>query len=329
MPSRPASLLAAAAALLAAASARAEPTPVRFGWVRGRGADSCPDRREIADQVTARLGRSPFADGAARSIDAYVTRSEGGFRAEIYVRETDGAPAGVRELTSEAPDCGMRPPPPPPPATPGPSPPAPPPPAPPPASPPLPPSPWLQPPLPAWTPPPAEPPPAGIGPSGVALRAGVGLGLLPGPGAAFSLAAHVAVAKSAQITAEALWMPDVRTDDGDFAFGLSALAVGACVDVARGAWADLAACGSIWGGALHAVVYHLTPTEPGSFAWAAAAASPRLRVRLAPHLHLEVGAHVLVPLVRHPFTATGRSEPVFQEAPLTAIPLAGLGTSFP
>ena len=168
-----------------------------------------------------------------------------------------------------------------------------------------------------------------MGASGIALRAGAGLGLLPGPGAAFSLAAHVAVARSAQITAEALWMPEVGTSDGDFAFGLSALAVGACVDVARGAWADLAACGSIWGGALHAVVYHLTPTQPGSYAWAGAAASPRLRVRLAPRLHLEVGAHLLAPLVRRAFTATGRADPVFQEAPVTVIPLAGLGTSFP
>lgn len=124
-------------------------------------------------------------------------------------------------------------------------------------------------------------------------------------------------------------MPEVRTSDGDFAFGLSALAIGACVDVARGAWVNLAACGSIWGGALHAVVYHLTPTEPGSYAWAGAAASPRLRIRLAPRLHLEVGAHLLVPLVRRAFTATGRAEPVFQEPPVTVIPLAGLGTSFP
>ena len=108
-PSLPASLLAGGVALICgalAAGARAEPSPVRFGWVRGRGADTCPSRREIADQIAERLGRSPFTEGAARSIDAVVTRSEAGWRAEIYVREQDGAPAGARELTSEAPDCG-------------------------------------------------------------------------------------------------------------------------------------------------------------------------------------------------------------------------------
>src|SRR3954465_8909690 len=115
MPSRRArvvgstSLLPAMAALvgctLSAARARAQTEPVRFAWVRGKGADGCASQQQIADQVAARLGRSPFSADAARSIDAYVTRSESGFRAEIYVRGQGGALAGSRELTSEAPDC--------------------------------------------------------------------------------------------------------------------------------------------------------------------------------------------------------------------------------
>jgi hypothetical protein len=353
MPSRPAPIVAAAAAVLALcpAGARADPAPVRFDWVRGRGADACPSRREVADQVAARLGKSPFVEDAARSIDAYVTRSDQGWRAEIDVRDEHGAPAGVRELTSEAPDCApiasacvlaialaidpdaaTRPPPPSP--APSPAPPAPPPPAgeiPPPARPPAPvppPLPWLQPSPPAVTASPA-PPPAGIGGSSVALRAGAGLGLLPGPGVAISLAGAVAVGRSAQITGEAIYLPEARTSDGDFAFGLTALSIGACGTVVRGAWADLGACGALWVGALHAVVYHLEPTNPGDWAWAAASATPRLRIRLASRLHLELATHVIVPFVRRAFTATGRAAPVFQEAPLTAVPLAGLGTTFP
>jgi hypothetical protein len=347
MPSRrvraagsPSSLAATAALLgttLAAASAHAQPEPVRLAWIRGKGADACSSPQQIADQVAARLGTSPFAANAARSIDAYVTRSESGWRAEIYVRGRDGALAGSRELTSEAPDCapiesasvlaialaidpdaGLRPPPAPAPA-------------PPPAAARTP----LPAPLPARVPPSPPPAPlhrspaAGLGSSSVALRAGAGVGLLPRPAAGLSLAAHVAIARSAQLTGEVLWMPEVRAADARFAFGLTALALGACVDVVRREQADLAACGSLWGGALHAVVYSLKPTEPGDRAWAGAAASPRLRIRVASGLYIEAGMHVLVPIIRQPFTVTGWKDPVFQQAPVTLLPFAGLGATFP
>src|SRR5262245_45543148 len=104
-PSYVAAMVAIAGYTLSALTARAEPEPVRFAWVRGKGADQCASQQQIVGEVTARLGRSPFAADAARSIDAYVTRSERGFRAEIYVRGRDGALAGSRELVSEAPDC--------------------------------------------------------------------------------------------------------------------------------------------------------------------------------------------------------------------------------
>jgi hypothetical protein len=333
---------------LAAPGARAEPEPVHFAWVRGPGAGACHGQKHIAEQVTARLGRDPFEASAARSIDAYVTRSEKGWRAEIYVRGSDGALAGTRELTSEAQDCaaieaasvlavalaidpeaGTRSPSPPAPA---PAPSLPPRPAPPSAAPSMtaPPS-----PPPASSaaapppPPPAREPPAAIGSAGAVVRAGAGVGLLPKPAPALSLAAHVSVARSVQITGEALWMHEVRASDARFAFGLSAFALGACVDVLRQSWADLAACGSLWAGTLHAVVYALAPTEPGERAWAAAALSPRFRIRLPAHLHAEVGTHVLVPLVRRPFTVTGIADPVFQQAPVTALPFAGFGASLP
>ena len=88
--------------------AQPAPAPVRFAWVRGRDAGSCSSQRQVEDKVAARLGRDPFSTGhaeAKRTIDVYVTRSEDGFRAEIFVRDQDGQLEGSRELTSSARDC--------------------------------------------------------------------------------------------------------------------------------------------------------------------------------------------------------------------------------
>jgi hypothetical protein len=348
MPSRSArrrslllAAMAASACALAASTALAEPETVSLAWVRGPGAEACPSQSAVVRQITSRLGRSPFASDAERSIDAYVSHAEAGWRAEIYVRDRDGKLAGARVLTSEAADCGaiesatvlalalaidpegaLRAPDPAPVLAPDPAP-------------------IVVPPAPAVTPRPAplpithapfaaaDPPSIGLGGSGVALRGAVGLGLLPRAAAGVSLAAHAAITRSWAITAEALWMPEVAAADDRFAFGLSAVALGACVGVARSSSVDLAACGAIWAGALHAVVRDLPPTEPGDRAWAAASVTPRLRLRLAPRLHLELGAQVLVPLIRQPFTVTGWAEPVFQQTPIAVLPFAGLGVNFP
>jgi hypothetical protein len=345
-----ASISISIACALFAASASAEPEPVRLAWVRGPGAEACSSQLAVVQQISARLGRSPFTADAPRSIDAYVIRAEAGWRAEIYVRDPDGKLAGARVLTSDALDCGaiesatvlalalaidpegaLRAPDPPPVV----APPAPvvaprlaPPPI---ALPPIAPAPPSIAPPPIAPPPiaPADPPSIGLGASGIALRGAVGLGLLPRAAAGLSLAAHVAISPSWAITGEALWMPEVAATDDRFAFGLSAFALGACAGVARSSSVDLAACGAIWGGALHAVVRGLTPTEPGDRAWAAGSLTPRLRVGLASRLHLELGAQLFVPFVRRPFTVIGFASPVFQQAAVAVLPFAGLGANFP
>ena len=138
------------------------------------------------------------------------------------------------------------------------------------------------------------------------------------------------MASRAQVTGEALWLPEARTSDGHFGFGLAAFALGACVDGgADGASADLSGCASFWAGALHAVVYDLTPAAPGDWFWAAAALTPRLRVALAPRLHAELGVHLIVPVTVRPFEVAGWTSPAFQEAPVTGLPFLGLGANFP
>jgi hypothetical protein len=350
--------LAAAAVLggtaLPARGAPTGPEPVRFAWVRAEGADGCADQQDIEAQVTARLGRSPFSADAPRSIEVVVRRVKHGFRAVIYVRGAGDARAGSRELSSEAaectsieaasvlalaltidPDAAIR--------------------APLPAAPPAAAAPvllhlgsappaglpvavvpmlsLLAPPLPAELPPEPEPAPRAQkeapGASGLALRAGAGVGLLPKVAPGVALAGQGVVTRAVWITGEALWMPEARTGDGRFGFGLTAFALGACFVPVRLAAVELGACGSAWAGALHAVVYQLAPVTPGDSAWAAAAASPYLRLRLAEHLHAEVGGHLLVPLTRHPFVLGGPTDLVFREAPVTFFPFAGLGARFP
>ena len=320
----------AALALSAARPARAELEPVRFAWVRGAGAEACAGQPRIAEQVAARLVGNPFSATAGRSIEALVSRDDRGFHATIYVRDAKGGLVGSRDLTSEAQDCASlelasalaialaidpdamsRPPPAPavraarsaPVPVPAPA------------------------PLPAAlsAPTPARRP---LGASSVALRAVAGFGLLPRVAAGWSLAGQVALAARAGLTGEAVWLPEARTSDGRFGFGLAAFSLGACGTVVRLDAADLAACGALWIGALHAVVYDLTPAGPGDHAWAAASASPRLRVRIAPGAHLELGAHVMVPLVRRRFVVEGWSDPVFRQPPVTVLALGGLGANF-
>lgn len=334
MPTRRAcaSFMALSCTLAAAGSsqAQAEPEPVRLAWTRGKGADACASQQRIAAQVIARLGRNPFAVDAASSIEVQVTREDAGFAAEIFVRGRDGALSGSRSLKSEAADCvglesasvlaialtidpdgGVRSVSPPPAVAP--------------------PRVHVAPPPAPPRPPPAPAPPgpaeAGRGSSGMSLRGGVGLGILPQAALGLSLSGHLAVAGRVELTAEALWMPEVNAGDARFAFGMSALAFGACASLVRRPVADLGLCASLWGGALHAVVRDLPPTEPGDRAWAGAAATPQLRVALGARVHLELGTHILVPITRWPFTVTGWADPVFRQAPVTALPFAGVGAN--
>jgi hypothetical protein len=318
-----------AAALLGAAGPATAADPVRFAWVRGDGADACASQQTIADRVAARLGQSPFSAGAARSIEATVSRAEHGFRVALYVRDREGRLLGAREIPSEDTDCGpieaasvlaialaidpegaLGPPPAP--------------------APPLPSPPRIEPPPPLPAAPAAPPaPPAPLPLSGLALRGGVGLGLLPGASPALSLAGEVALSGPASLTASALWMPEARTDDGRFGFGLAAFSLGACVALTRSPVADLGACASVWAGALHAVVYDLRPATPGDYAWAAASLTPRVRFHVAGRVHAEVGAHLFVPFTRPPFEVSGWKDPVFRQSPLAALPFAALGAHFP
>src|SRR5687767_9809216 len=73
-----------------------DPNTYSLAWVRDDGAESCPTGRELAKDVTARLGRSPFNENADRSIEIRVERTATGFRSRVHVLASDGHVLGRR-----------------------------------------------------------------------------------------------------------------------------------------------------------------------------------------------------------------------------------------
>lgn len=92
--------------LLAASAARADDAPrVRLDYVRGDGADACPDAAAMKRAVAARLGYQPFSTAAPRAISVEVRR-DGRKLSSSLVLLDDGAPIGTRELAFVDDDCG-------------------------------------------------------------------------------------------------------------------------------------------------------------------------------------------------------------------------------
>jgi hypothetical protein len=160
------------------------------------------------------------------------------------------------------------------------------------------------------------------------MRGVVGLGLLPGLAPGLSWSTEIG-GDLVRATGGALWLPEAKTDDGAFAFGLTAGWLGACVEQVRAPPFAVAGCGSALAGAIHAVVYAIEPTFPGDRPWAALALSERLRVELSPPIVLELGVDLIAPLTRHRFLVAGDPTPVLVEPPLAVTWSTGVGVSIP
>ncbi len=94
-----------ALAVCATRPAAAEPDSYSFAWVRTDGADTCPGSRAAQEEVTRRLGRSPFDAEAVQSLEVVVARDEAAFRATIYIRGPEGSELGQRSIESQSDDC--------------------------------------------------------------------------------------------------------------------------------------------------------------------------------------------------------------------------------
>jgi hypothetical protein len=94
----------ALAVTMLARDAAASPTS-RLVYVRGAGAESCPDEPEMRRAVATRLGYDPFRPLASTTLTAEVRRENGVFRGRVKLVDDAGVERGARDLESRAADC--------------------------------------------------------------------------------------------------------------------------------------------------------------------------------------------------------------------------------
>jgi len=90
--------------LFAAHGAMAFPSS-RLVYVRGPGAESCPDRDSVREAVKRRLGYDPFFPSSDKTIIVRVVREAGKLRGEVELVDEHGAQAGKREFSAEQDQC--------------------------------------------------------------------------------------------------------------------------------------------------------------------------------------------------------------------------------
>jgi hypothetical protein len=78
---------------------------MRLTYVRGLGADLCPDERALRLAVAVRLGYDPFVAWAPKTVHAEVARAGSKLRARVYLADGDGRARGSRDLSAPLDDC--------------------------------------------------------------------------------------------------------------------------------------------------------------------------------------------------------------------------------
>lgn len=77
----------------------------RLVYVRGNGADSCPDEAALRSAVAARVGYDPFFAYAPLTVVVDIHRRDDAFAAHIQLVADDARSLGTRELVSDSPSC--------------------------------------------------------------------------------------------------------------------------------------------------------------------------------------------------------------------------------
>jgi hypothetical protein len=77
----------------------------RLAYVRGQGAERCPDEKALRLAVLDRLGYDPFVAWAPKTVHAEVARDGPKLRARVYLADSDGRARGSRELSAPADEC--------------------------------------------------------------------------------------------------------------------------------------------------------------------------------------------------------------------------------
>ena len=93
-----------AVAILGLGTARAAES-TRLSYLRGSGAEECPDERALRLAVAVRLGYDPFVAWAKTTIHAQVARDGSKLRARVDLAGEDGKVRGSRELVGSLDEC--------------------------------------------------------------------------------------------------------------------------------------------------------------------------------------------------------------------------------
>jgi hypothetical protein len=90
--------------LLSTLRANANPS-ARLVYVRGPGADRCPNEDVVRTSVAARIGYDPFFLAAPTTIFVEVSREGDRFAALVKLIDNQGVERGMRHLATHSPDC--------------------------------------------------------------------------------------------------------------------------------------------------------------------------------------------------------------------------------
>jgi hypothetical protein len=90
----------------AASASEAKPSQAaQLSYLRGPGAQLCPEEAFLREAVAAELGYDPFAENARRKVSATIEREGSRLRAHVEIHDAQGRPQGARDLTTETLDC--------------------------------------------------------------------------------------------------------------------------------------------------------------------------------------------------------------------------------
>lgn len=355
-----------AAPLLAAAGSHAQGArddvleSVRLSWVRGKGAEQCPNAQAMEQRVAANLGRNPFSGQASFELEGEVHHAGESWTATLRLSGRSGEVQGERSLAATGKSCdamaravvlaitltidphariaaspsstglgegapsGAS-------ASAGPSAPA-----------PTQSAPVASVPLPTASCPLCPPATTVVRPAPsastqkprlsarVTPRMIAAWGALPGTalGAGLSGAAHFTARMSGDL--EMFWLSEQQSEQERFGFGLTAGAVHVCYDPFASKRVETDACLAVQAGVMHATAYADEPLDPGQKLWLATGAGPRVGLAIVGDLHLELGIEALVPVVRRDFRVVGgEAHRVFLSQPVVVVGSLGLGMDFP
>jgi hypothetical protein len=86
--------------VLAARPALAEPVTFDVQMLQRGDTTGCPDAKVLRQEVAARVGAEPFAEGAAQRLTVVLSRDADSFKAEIWYRDAVGHETGPSEVAS-------------------------------------------------------------------------------------------------------------------------------------------------------------------------------------------------------------------------------------